>query len=125
MTIRRSTLGESLRVADILRLHCRGEDDKSIYKEGWDDRRVAMSIAPDFPISAVARVRTELFGPLHNAPSIKTKKGRPGDRLDALEKIIATIRSDLDALCRELDFKRSAPVSKANGHFADQINFRG
>ena len=80
-------------IGDILRQHCRSIDGKSVYDEGWNDRRLAE--AADAPEWAVRNTRVSLMGLL--------QRGEPGtsdsllaqleDRVANLERL----RGDLEA----------------------------
>lgn len=79
---------EIVRVSDFLREYVQVTENGAVYKEGWNDERVAAEAIPNYLGNgrvAVGKYRIT-FGYGHLAVA---KKEKPLNRLDALEKRIA------------------------------------
>jgi len=85
---------EIVRISDFLREYVQITDNGAVYKEGWNDERVAVEAIPNYlgnGRAAVGKYRITLgYGHL-----AVTKKENPANRLDALENRIAYLEKYL------------------------------
>lgn len=98
---RHTNLSEAIAIRDLLTQHLHRSELKNeegvhvwCYDEGWDDTKIATTVAPDLARQHTKRVRDELFGPVGGAVRPpKPKAPRSPDksleiRVSQLERVV-------------------------------------
>lgn len=95
---RKATTTEIVKIHELLGRHLAGLPDGTVeYEDGMSDAGIAKLTANDLPVSAVSRVRVEMFGHLK-----KAKRETNEERLARLEEHTITMSKQISELAEML-----------------------